>query len=104
MMSDGPPTAEMAAAAAERATGWTPAAVHRFPTGAAHYVFEVLSASGASVVVRMGVPRQRESMERGLRLAQRLRRLGVPLPETLAAGLDQPYPFVVMERLAGSDL
>jgi Ser/Thr protein kinase RdoA (MazF antagonist) len=43
-------------------------------------------------------------MERGLRLAQRLRSDGVPMPAVIAAGLDQPCPWVVMERLPGTDL
>jgi aminoglycoside phosphotransferase len=98
------PTAALAAAAAKLATGWTPIRVCRFPSGLAHYVFEAVSANGDAIVVRMGAPDQREEMQRGLALAQRLRPLGVPLPEIISVGLDGPCPWIAMERLPGNDL
>jgi aminoglycoside phosphotransferase (APT) family kinase protein len=105
-VSDGPPTpsAALAAAAAKRATGLAPAEIRRFPTGAAHYVYEALSEGGDAIVVRMGFPSQRDSMRGGLLLTQKLRPLGVPLPEILGEGLDEPCPWVAMQRLPGADL
>jgi len=98
------PTAATAAAAVAHALGWAPLRVRRFPIGVAHYVFEAFPGEGSAVVVRMGDPEQREEMRRGLRLAERLRGLGVPLPNLLGDGLEHPFPFVVIERLPGSDL
>jgi aminoglycoside phosphotransferase (APT) family kinase protein len=103
-MRDARPTAELAASAAKRALGWAPSVVHRFPTGSGHYVFDVRSAGGNAVVVRMGRPEQRDEMQRGLRLLKRLRALGVPAPNVVAEGLEQPCPWVLMERLPGTDL
>ena len=103
-MQERHPTTETAAAAVEHALGWTPSAVRRFSTGAAHYVFEALPAGGNAVVVRMGSPAQREEMQHGLRLVERLRLLGVPLPAVIAHGLDRPLPYVLIERLPGADL
>ena len=105
-MSDGAPTpnAALAAAAAKRVTGRAPVEMRRFPTGVAHYVYEALLENGDAVVVRMGYRRQRDSLQAGLLLAQKLRPLGVPLPKILADGLDDPCPWIAMERLPGKDL
>jgi hypothetical protein len=103
-MQQARPSAELAATVAQRVMGWAPSEVRRFSTGTTHYVFEARSARGNVVVVRMGRPKQREDMQRGLGLAQRLRALGVPIPDVVAEGLDQPCPWVVMERLPGTDL
>jgi aminoglycoside phosphotransferase (APT) family kinase protein len=105
-VSNGAPTpnAALAAAAAKRTTGRTPIEVRRFPTGVAHYVYEALSEDGGAIVVRMGYPWQRDSLHSGVSLAQKLRPLGVPLPKILADGLDDPCPWVAMERLPGKDL
>ena len=78
--------------------------MRRFPTGVAHYVYEALLENGDAIVVRMGYKRQRDSLRDGLLLAQKLRPLGVPLPRILADGLDDPCPWIAMERLPGMDL
>ncbi len=98
------PTAVAAAAAAERTTGMVPRMVRRFRIGASHFVYEARFRKGAAVVIRMGLPDQRGVMADGLRLARTLRVLGVPLPEVFMDGLDQPWPWVAMGRLAGTDL
>jgi aminoglycoside phosphotransferase len=98
------PSPDVAAVAVQRAMGWQPVAVSRFPTGAAHFVFEARAADGAVVVVRMGRLDRREAMVKGTRLARCLRALGVPLPAILGEDLDQEFPYVVMERLPGTDL
>ena len=48
------PTPQAAAAALAALTGLSATRVNRFSTGAAHYVFEVWTSAGHSVVVRMG--------------------------------------------------
>ena len=98
------PASSLAAAAARLATGRLPAQVRRFRNGVAHYVFEVTFTAGEPVVVRAGTPERRAGLADGVRLNALLRPQGVPLPEVLAAGLDQPTPWVVLERLPGTDL
>jgi hypothetical protein len=99
------PTSTLAIAAARAATGRTPMEVRRFRTGAAHYVFEaVFGADRSAIVVRMGTPKLRAGMAAGVRLNRVLRQLGVPLPEVLAEGLGEPFPWVALERLPGTDL
>lgn len=99
------PTSALAAAVAGAATGHVPVRIRRFRTGAAHHVFEALFADARpAVVVRMGTPGRRVGMRGGVRLNRLLRPLGVPLPEVIAEGLDEPFPWVVLERLPGTDL
>ena len=97
------PTPEIAAAIAQHALGWPSAAATRFQTGSGHYVYEA-HGDGRSVVVRMGLEAQRAEMTAGLHLAETLATMAVPLPAIYATGLDDPLPWVVMERLAGTDL
>lgn len=97
------PTADMAALAARQATGLPPRHVRRFPTGAAHFVFEAI-AREATVVVRMGRPEQSVAMAKGTALVRRLGSLGVRLPAILAEGRIAAFPYTVMERLPGDDL
>lgn len=98
------PSLALAAELAETATGQVCRAVRRFPTGVAHHVYEAWMAGGTSVVVRMGRPEDRSSLADGVDLNGRLRPLGVPLPRLLATGLDHPLPWVMQERLPGTDL
>ena len=98
------PTPSLAAAVAEMTTGRVPTKLSRFCTGAAHYVFEAEFADGSSVVVRAGTPGRWASLADGVYLNTLLRPLGVPLPKVLATGLDLPLPWVVLERLPGTDL
>lgn len=101
----GVPTPASAAAAANLATSRAPDEVRRFPTGTSHHVFEALFADGGRpVVVRMGTPELRRGLSDGVRLNRLLRPLGAPLPKILAEGLDEPLPWVVLERLPGTDL
>ena len=98
------PTPQSAAAVFEALTGLPAVRVNRFSTGAAHYVYEVWPADGQPVVVRMGRTGQREELQRGLVLMQRLAGLGVPLPRIIASRFDGDFPAVVMARLPGTDL
>ena len=81
------------------------AVAERFPTGSGHFVFDVRPHGGGTpVVVRMGRSEQRQEMGDGLHLMQRLAELGVPLPSVLASGAGEALPWVVLQRLAGTDL
>ena len=94
----------LAAASAEAALNGAVAAVRRFPTTNRHYVYDVKLTDGRSAVVRLGLPDQRDSLEASARWSDRLRPLGIPLPEVLARDLTSEFPFIILERLRGTDL
>ena len=102
-MADPVPEAADAMRAARPLLGEGALSVRRFDTGLAFFVFEVAAAAGR-VVVRMGRPGQRTTLSQGVALAAQLRPLGVPLPRLLVDGTDSTLPFVILERLEGSDL
>lgn len=97
------PEATDAIAAVELAFGWRDATARRFGNGLAFYVFDV-EAGGKRVVVRMGLPGQRQALRNGVALAQALRPLGVPLPALLFDGTKAALPYIIIERFAGTDL
>jgi aminoglycoside phosphotransferase len=102
--SDELPSSEWAATAASAALGSPAVDAHRFTTGSAHFVFDVACASGQKVVVRAGPGANRAALIGSARLYGLLRPLGVPLPQILAENLDHRFPYLVLERLPGTDL
>ena len=84
----------------------TVASVTRFPTGLCHHVFDVDLGTQGRVVVRIADPEQRRLLLGALAWSARLRPLGVPLPEVLDHDVraSAPLPYVVLERLPGTDL
>jgi hypothetical protein len=107
MQSDivaGEPNAPLAAAIAFRVTGCAAAAVQRFTTGVRHHVFEVKFADRPPVVVRIGDPSARAEMAGAVYLSGLLRPCGMPLPAILAADVQAERPWLVLERLPGTDL
>ena len=96
--------ARRAAAVASQVAGARPVALQRFTTGLAHFVFEACFVDRPALVVRVGDASTRDRMAAGLRVQARLRAQGVPLPAVIAVALDDAWPCVVFERLAGSDL
>lgn len=103
-MSAEPDFAELASRAVRDRLGWSPQSVQRFATGAAHYVFEVSSPELAPVVARLGQPYRAAGLADGTRLMVHLREVGVPLPKVLAEGSIEGFPYVLMQRLPGTDL
>ncbi len=100
-----PPTETDAAMLIEPALGEAAANIARFPTGLANYVYDIVTAGGTRVVVRMN------SMAGGLnganRWLKRLGALGVPVPRVLFADLEAtltPFSALVLEHLPGVDL
>jgi aminoglycoside phosphotransferase len=98
------PTPQLAVRIAGDVTGHVPIKASRFETGMRHYVFDVAFASRPPVVVRIGASSAREEMAGAVRLSELLRPLGAPLPEMLASHLGAGPPWVVLERLPGTDL
>jgi aminoglycoside phosphotransferase len=100
----GEPNAPLAAAIATRVTGCAPASVQRFRTGARHYVFDIAFNGRPPIVVRIGHPSARKQLAGAIYLSAVLRPRGVPLPAILAADVQGEQPWLVLERLPGTDL
>ena len=98
------PTEKFATGIATEVTGHTPAKARRFTNGARHYVFEVEFANRLPVVVRIGNPSAQAEMEGAVHLSGLLRPRGVPLPKILAKDVRAELPWLVLERLPGTDL
>ncbi len=98
------PTADLACKLAAAATGARSLKATRFSTGLHHYVFDVEFENHPPVVARIATPENRGAMEGAFTLSNRLRPLGVPLPEILAADLAHDFPYLILERFPGTDL
>jgi aminoglycoside phosphotransferase (APT) family kinase protein len=98
------PTAEDARRMVATTLGADAVAVRRFTTGLQHFVYEVTLADGQAVVARMTRPSERALMRSAVALSTQLRPLGIPLPELLASDIDAPFPWMLLERLPGTDL
>ncbi|CAN7514633.1 aminoglycoside phosphotransferase family protein [Devosia sp. LjRoot16] len=103
-MSAEPDFAALAARIVNELLGWSPEHVERFATGAAHYVFDVSSPGRESVVARLGHPYRAAGLAEGARLMAELHALGVPLPGVIAHGSIDGFPYMLIERLPGTDL
>lgn len=103
-MTTAAPTEDDAARIASRFAREPTRQVTRFPTGLVHYVFDVVLESGRSVVVRIGLPSSRSAFTGAEYWSRTLRPLGVPLPELLQAGDHVGMPYMILERLPGTDL
>jgi aminoglycoside phosphotransferase (APT) family kinase protein len=84
-----------------------PISVSRFPTGLQHFVFEATAAQGRQAVVRVSRREDIGLARNSIYWSERLRPLGIPLPQILHADLTMGrhrFPFVILERLPGRDL
>lgn len=75
----------------------------RFNTGLAHYVYEVITDQGP-FVVRMANPEHWNGIPGGVYWHPHLRGVGVPVPNLLGHDLAAPFPYMILERLRGTDL
>lgn len=103
-MSADPDFASLASRAVRDRLGWSPQSVQRFATGAAHYVFDMSSPEQPPIVARLGHPYRAAGLADGARLMAQLRELGVPVPMILAEGSIDGFPYMLMQRLPGTDL
>jgi aminoglycoside phosphotransferase len=76
----------------------------RFSTGLQHFVFDVETAGGHKIVVRISKPEHRHLVESARFWNDILRPQGVPLPAILASDLTADFPYMILERLPGKDL
>ncbi|HEX3722614.1 MAG TPA: aminoglycoside phosphotransferase family protein [Nitrolancea sp.] len=101
------PTEHDAVRIASEFTGSTVVSIRRFSTGLAHYVYDVLVDDGRAVVVRLTRPEWKDAFAGAVYWSDRLRPLGVPLPEMIFAdttGEAHGFPVLILERLPGVDL
>jgi aminoglycoside phosphotransferase len=98
------PSAELASAIAAQVTGCSPETVSRFTTGARHYVYEAKFSSRQPVVVRIGSTTAHSEIAGAIYLSKLLRPRGVPLPAIVAEDVQSGFPWLVLERLPGTDL
>jgi len=98
------PTEETAVEIARLHSGHPPDRVARFPTGLSRYVYDVVTAGGARIVVRIGTVESRPQFAGASYWWRILRPLGVRLPGLLGEGEHRGFPYLVLERLAGDDL
>ncbi len=95
---------QLAVGIARDVTGHVPIRTRRFETGMRHYVFEVCFASRQSIVIRIGGASAQAEIAGAIHLSRMLRPRGVPLPELLASNIGAGTPWMVLERLPGTDL
>ncbi len=98
------PDKTVAAAIAGSVVGTAPTAIRRFTTGSRHYVYEALFRDRDPVVVRIGTRSAHMEMAGAVRLSGLLRVQGAPLPAILGEDIRAELPWLVLERLPGSDL
>jgi aminoglycoside phosphotransferase len=98
------PSAELALGIATKVTGHASTRARRFTTGARHYVFEVEFENRPPVVVRIGSQSARAEMMGAVHLSGLLKPRGVSLPAILANDVMAELPWLVLERLPGTDL
>jgi len=101
------PTLDDLRAIAREAMGSDLVSAKRFATGNCHYVYDAGLADGRAMVLRIAKPENRSYLVGAVHWSGILRPMGFPLPEILHARLEEgctPYPYLVLERLPGSDL
>ena len=98
------PSLELAIEIAAEVAGQLPMKTRRFATGARHYVFEAHFANLPPIVVRIGDQSAQAEMKGAVHLSRLLKPRGVPLPTIVAADVTAELPWLVLERLPGSDL
>ena len=105
MASPTTPTADDAQAIAQDVFGERPASCVRFTTGLRHWVYDVvLSDTGRNIVVRLSRPDHRRALAGGVFWHQQLEQVGVPVARVLASDVSAEQPYMVLERLAGTDI
>lgn len=84
--------------------GEPPRTCERFPTGLRNWVYDVTLSTGRRVVVRMSLAERREEVRAAVRWSDLLSEAGVPVANVLHADVHAPHPYLLLERLPGTDL
>jgi Ser/Thr protein kinase RdoA (MazF antagonist) len=81
--------------------------VNRFPTGACHFVYDVVTEKGRNVVARISWPQNKHFLVGAMYWYSFLKPKGVPLPSIIShdtEAVHSAFPSMVLERLPGEDL
>lgn len=103
-MTETIPDEEVARNIAEKHGYGSVSQVRRMATGLCHYVYEAERSNAPNVVVRIAGSKNRRMIESAVYWSNMLRPKGVPLPEILYADYQNDHPFMILERLPGTDL
>jgi len=98
------PNEFLAASIAEGVTHAGISAVRHSPTRRYRHLYDVSLTDRRRVIVRIGLPEERDAIAQTAFWTDLLRPLGIPLPEIFARDLDSLFPSLVTERLPGSRL
>lgn len=98
------PNEFLAASIAEGVTGGGISAVRHSPTRRYRHLYDVSLTDKRRVIVRIGLPEEREALAQTAYWTDQLRPIGIPLPEIFARDLESLFPSLVTERLPGSRL
>jgi aminoglycoside phosphotransferase len=103
-VNDRLPDEKLAASIVASSLSVSPVTCRRFTTGSHHFVYEAIFSERPPVVVRIARPSERAAMMGAAELSALLRPRGVPLPEILAQDLNAEFPWLLLERLPGTDI
>src|SRR6266550_7403195 len=81
--------------------------VNRFPTGACHFVYDVVTEKGRNVVARISWPQNKHFLVGAMYWYSLLKPKGLPLPTIIShdtEAVHSAFPSMVLERLPGEDL
>lgn len=101
----GVPCEDDAIAIATEFFGESVLSCERFATGLRHWVYDVtLRDSLRSVVVRLSHPDHRAELAGGIYWHDRLASVGVPVARVLGSNTTADQPYMILERLDGTDI
>lgn len=98
------PNTEIARDIVENALCVNVISIKRFSTGLCHDVYDVMLENHKEVVIRIATESSLNELKGGVYWFEKLKPLGIPLPEIIEFNFESEYPYVIMERLAGTDL
>jgi Ser/Thr protein kinase RdoA (MazF antagonist) len=101
------PSEQNATEIVERVVNQSVLKVERFVTGDCHFVYDVVTESRQNFVVRIARPENKKFLAGAMYWYNILKPEGIPLPNVLYADLEgasSPFPYIIVERLAGKDL
>lgn len=101
------PSKQNAAQIVEQIVNQSVLKVERFATGACHFVYDVVTESRQNFVVRIARPENKQLLAGAMYWYDILKPKGIPLPNVLYADIEaaaSPFPYIIIERLAGKDL
>ncbi|MCD4818687.1 MAG: phosphotransferase [Candidatus Cloacimonetes bacterium] len=98
------PNTEIAKKIIENTLNCRIAEITRFETGLCHYVYDVKTDSGEEIVIRIATENSIEELKGGVYWFKKLKAKEIPVPNIIKFDLENNYPYVIMERLIGTDL